>query len=84
LNQVAYERNYGRNSFCFKKLMFADITRLLLKVVCGYTHEMKWAEHTIKFAVENWWISDHESLISGKPAKSYIDAIDIPKCFNEK
>jgi CRP-like cAMP-binding protein len=34
------------------------------------------AEHIIKFAPENWWVSDRESLITGQPAKSNIDALE--------
>jgi CRP-like cAMP-binding protein len=34
------------------------------------------AEHIIKFAVEDWWISDRESLLSGEPAESYIVALE--------
>ena len=33
-------------------------------------------EHILKFAIENWWISDYESYNSGLPAKGNIDAIE--------
>lgn len=33
-------------------------------------------EHIIKFAVEGWWVSDRESLLSGRPAESYIAALE--------
>jgi CRP-like cAMP-binding protein len=33
-------------------------------------------EHIIKFAVEHWWIADRDSLLSGKPAKLNIDAVE--------
>src|ERR1700746_768740 len=33
-------------------------------------------EHIVKFAVENWWIADRDSLMSGEPAKLYIDAVE--------
>lgn len=33
-------------------------------------------EHTVRFAVENWWITDDESYNSGKPAKYMIDALE--------
>ncbi|KIO74697.1 cyclic nucleotide-binding protein [Pedobacter lusitanus] len=33
-------------------------------------------EHTIKFAVENWWITDDESYNSGGPTKYNIDALE--------
>jgi CRP-like cAMP-binding protein len=34
------------------------------------------AEHIMRFAIENWWISDRESIITGEPSKSYIDALE--------
>jgi CRP-like cAMP-binding protein len=33
-------------------------------------------EHIVKFAVENWWIGDRDSLMSGEPAKLNIDAVE--------
>lgn len=34
------------------------------------------AEHIIRFAVENWWITDDESYNSGNPSKYTIDALE--------
>lgn len=34
------------------------------------------SEHILRFAAENWWISDRESYNSGKPSKSNIDALE--------
>jgi len=33
-------------------------------------------EHILRFAVENWWISDYESYNSGSPSKNCIDALE--------
>jgi CRP-like cAMP-binding protein len=33
-------------------------------------------EHILRFAVENWWISDRESYNTGNPSKSNIDALE--------
>jgi CRP-like cAMP-binding protein len=33
-------------------------------------------EHILKFAIENWWISDYESYNSGRPSKGTIDALE--------
>jgi CRP-like cAMP-binding protein len=33
-------------------------------------------EHIMKFAIENWWISDYTSFMSGQPSKCYIDALE--------
>jgi len=33
-------------------------------------------EHIVKFAVENWWIADRDSLKTGDPAKLNVDAVE--------
>jgi CRP-like cAMP-binding protein len=33
-------------------------------------------EHILRFGVENWWISDHESYNTGNLSKSNIDALE--------
>ncbi len=33
-------------------------------------------EHILRFAVENWWISDRESYNNGTPSKCNIDALE--------
>lgn len=33
-------------------------------------------EHILRFAIENWWMSDYESYNSGHAAKSTIDALE--------
>jgi CRP-like cAMP-binding protein len=33
-------------------------------------------EYTMKFAIENWWISDFTSFMSGEPSKCYIEALE--------
>ena len=41
-----------------------------------YRVDDKGAEHILNFAVENWWTGDRESLMTGNPAKSNIDALE--------
>jgi CRP-like cAMP-binding protein len=33
-------------------------------------------EHILRFGVENWWMSDHESYNTGNSSKSNIDALE--------
>lgn len=42
----------------------------------SYAVDEKGLEHIIAFAVENWWIGDRESLLSGQPSRFNIDAIE--------
>lgn len=33
-------------------------------------------EHVMRFAIENWWVSDFTSFISGQPSLCYIEALE--------
>lgn len=41
-----------------------------------YTIDNKGVEHIIQFAIEDWWVSDLHSFLSGKPATDNIDALE--------
>jgi CRP-like cAMP-binding protein len=41
-----------------------------------YHVDDKGVEHIVYFSIENYWTGDRESLLSGLPAKSNIDAIE--------
>ncbi len=40
-----------------------------------YTIDNKGTEHIIQFAIEDWWVSDLNSFLSGEPAEFNIDAL---------
>ena len=41
-----------------------------------YTIDHDGEEHVIQFATEDWWISDLQSFLSGKPSRYNIDALE--------
>ena len=41
-----------------------------------YTIDNKGNEHIIQFAIEDWWVSDLNSFLSGLPSKYNIDALE--------
>src|ERR1700744_1546477 len=41
-----------------------------------YRLEESGKEHIVKFGIEDWWVSDRESLLSGSPGESYIEALE--------
>ena len=45
-------------------------------LVRTYSIDEKGLEHVIAFAMENWWTGDRESLLSGRPSRFNIDAIE--------
>lgn len=60
-------------------LQEGDISRHLGFVNSGcmrvYTLDDKGTEHIVQFAIEDWWVSDLSSFLSGLPAKYNIDAL---------
>lgn len=56
--------------------------------VCGYEHfvvkgclrayyvDANAQEHVVQFAVENWWIGDLASFITGREASFYVEALE--------
>lgn len=41
-----------------------------------YRVDEKGDEHILQFGLENWWVSDRESVYSGEPSKYNIDALE--------
>ncbi len=52
---------------------YSFITKGLMR---NYSVDDKGNEHIIRLAMENWWISDRESLLTGAPSRFNIDAIE--------
>jgi CRP-like cAMP-binding protein len=42
----------------------------------AYIIDKKGQEHTIAFAVDDWWISDYNSYISQEPATLFVEALE--------
>ncbi|ABQ06825.1 Crp/Fnr family transcriptional regulator [Flavobacterium johnsoniae] len=42
----------------------------------GYLVDHEGKEHTLSFAIEDWWISDYSSLIYQEPATLFIEALE--------
>src|ERR1700741_4322601 len=61
-------------------LQEGDVDKYLAFVNSGclraYTVDNKGEEHIIQFAIEDWWISDLHSFLSGSPATYNIDAVE--------
>jgi len=62
-----------------------DVCRYLGFVNSGclreYSIDSKGIEHIIQFAIEDWWISDLHSFLSGMPATYNIDALQDSDLF---
>ncbi|HWP83171.1 MAG TPA: Crp/Fnr family transcriptional regulator [Bacteroidota bacterium] len=61
-------------------LQEGDVCRSIGFVLKGclrnYTVDAKGEEHIIQFAIEDWWVSDIYSFLSGTPSKEFIDALE--------
>ena len=57
-----------------------DVCRDMAFVVSGclrlYRTDNEAQEHIMRFAIENWWITDAESFRTGLPARGAIDALE--------
>jgi CRP-like cAMP-binding protein len=42
----------------------------------AFTIDEKAQEHILQFAVEDWWISDFGSFLTGQPADRYVEALE--------
>lgn len=42
-------------------------------------------EQTLQFGIENWWLTDHFSMETGKPSRFYIQAVEASEiiCFEK-
>ncbi len=61
-------------------LQEGEVCRSIAYVTSGclrqYTVDGKGEEHIIQFAIEDWWISDLHSFLTGNPATDNIDALE--------
>lgn len=61
-------------------LQEGDVCRQLAFVTSGllrlYTIDHRGEEHITQFAMEDWWVSDPYSFLSGTPSKENIDALE--------
>lgn len=46
-----------------------------------YTIDQKGAEHIIQFGIEDWWVADLNSYLTGQPATYNIDAMEDSELF---
>jgi CRP-like cAMP-binding protein len=57
-----------------------DVCKYIGFIVKGsarmYTVDEKGHEHIIRFGLESWWISDHESLVNLTPSPYYIEMLE--------
>lgn len=77
IESLATLKKIRKKQFLLKE---GDVNRFHTFILNGcmriYTLNNHGAEHIIKFAVEDWWVSDRESLLHGTPATMNIDAIE--------
>src|SRR5690554_3699756 len=66
-------KNLKRHQFLLQE---GEVCRYIGYVNSGVlTIDNKGAEHVIQFAIEDWWVSDLNSFLSGLPATYNIDAL---------
>lgn len=57
-----------------------DVCRYMAFICKGamrfYSVDEKGTEHIVRFGIENWWITDRESFLSGTPSAFNVDAVE--------
>jgi hypothetical protein len=49
---------------------------MYLRVVLRFLSRRNGREHILYFAIEDWWVLDIDSFVSGKTSKLYIQALE--------
>src|SRR6186713_2465683 len=77
IESVCIHKRLHRRQFLLQE---GDVSRHNTFVAKGilrqYRIDEEGEEHIMRFAVEDWWISDRESYTTGLVAKSNIDALE--------
>ena len=77
LESVFEERRIRRRQFILQQ---GDVSKYNTFVIEGcfrmYLVDEHGKEHNLQFAIENWWIGDIGSFLSGQPSKLNIEAIE--------
>jgi CRP-like cAMP-binding protein len=87
VNVTDEEYKIIRDAFVTKKLkrkqyllQEGDVAKYIAFVTKGilrsYKIDVKGNENILQFAPEEWWITDRESILTGKPSEYNIDAIE--------
>ena len=70
-------RKFKRRQFLLQKGQVCKYTAFVENgCLRSYTIDDMGEEHILQFAIENWWISDQHSLLTGEPSSYFIDALE--------
>lgn len=77
VEEVAIPKKIRKRQYLLQE---GDISHYISFVVKGcfrlYSVGKNGEEHIMRFAIENWWVSDFDSFQSGLPSKYNIDALE--------
>jgi len=77
IQSLSIEKKFRKKQYL---LQAGDICKHHTFIVKGcmrlYRISNKGVEHVIRFAIEEWWMGDKESLNTGQPSRSNIDALE--------
>ena len=77
LDSYLYPKTLKKKDFLLKEGQFCKSRYYISKgCIRLYYLDLKGNEQIIHFGLNNWWISDYESLINNVPSKLYIQAIE--------
>ena len=77
VEEVAVPRKILRHQYLLQEGQISDFIGFVVKgCLRQFRIDDSGQEHIMRFTVENWWVSDFESFLSGRPSKSHIEALE--------
>ena len=77
IEAVSVNKKLRRRQYLLQE---GDVSRHATFIAKGCLRQYRLAddgtENIMRFGVENWWMSDRESYVTGQPSKSYIDCLE--------
>ncbi len=68
-------KKFRKHQYFLQEGDVCKMTAFILKgAMRQYSVDNKGTEHIIRLSLENWWVSDRESIVTQKPSKYFIDA----------
>ena len=77
VEEVAVPRKILRHQYLLQEEQISDFIGFVVKgCLRQFRIDDSGQEHIMRFTVENWWVSDFESFLSGRPSKCHIEALE--------
>lgn len=68
-------KKYRKHQYFLQEDEICNATAFIIKgAMRQYSVDEKGTEHIVRLSIENWWVTDRESIVTQKPSTYFIDA----------